>query len=436
MGKEFLSILTQLEREKGLNRDVLLDAVKSALIVAAKKISKITSNNPDEDPEVTVEINPAKGDIHIYVEGKEIRSDEFGRIAAQTARQVIIQKIREAEKENIYNEYKAKEGHIVGGLVYRMERRAVILDLMGKTEGIIPNSFLSPLDKFRLGERAKAYVYEVKKEKGVQIILSRKHDGLVRKLFDLEVPEISEGIVEIKFIAREAGERTKVAVSSKDDKVDCVGACVGIRGSRVKSIIEELRGEKIDIVRWSSDIKEFIKAALSPAVISMIDLDRDNKRAKVLVASDQLSLAIGKRGQNVRLASRLVSWEIDVRSKESIEEGRKKLLTLKAVGKKAAEILVDFGYGNLNNLARAEISKLSDLKGIGKKKAASIIEEAKKLLSENPKASKFQSKEETKKDEAGEKEGKKEETKEEKKEKIKEKVEEQIKKEITEDENS
>ena len=382
MGKEFLSILAQLERERGLDKEVLIDAVKHALIVAAKKISKITDS---EEEEVKVDIDPAKGDIHVYVGDREIMSQEFGRIAAQTARQVIIQKIREAEKDNVYNEYKTKEGSIVGGSVYRFEKRAVILDLMGKAEGIIPNSFLSSLDKFRLGERVKAFVYEVKKEKGVQIVLSRRHEGLVRKLFHLEVPEIGEGIVEIKTIARDPGERTKVAVRSKDDKVDCVGACVGIRGSRVKNIIEELKGEKIDIVRWSEDIKEFMKAALSPAVISMIELDRENNRAKILVAGDQLSLAIGKRGQNVRLASKLVGWEMDIRSRESIEEDIKKLFQLKSVGKKAAAILVDAGYGDVVTLSRQKPGSLSKLKGIGEKKANSMIEEAKKMLAEGQK---------------------------------------------------
>jgi len=382
MKKEFLSVLAQLEREKGIDKDILIEAVKQALVVATKKIAKITS----QDAEARVEIDPEKGDIHVYVGDKEIVSNEFGRIAAQTARQVIIQKIREAEKNNIYRDYKDKEGSIVGGVVYRLERKAVILDLMGKAEGIIPNSFLSPLDHFRIGERVKAFVYEVKKEKGVQIILSRRHEGLIRKLFNLEVPEIGEGIVEVKVIARDPGERTKIAVFSKDDKVDCVGACVGIRGSRVKSIIEELRGEKIDIVRWSEDVKEFIKMALSPAVISMIELDRDNRRAKVLVAADQLSLAIGRKGQNVRLASKLVGWEIDVRSRESIEESIKKLLALKAVGKKVAATLVDAGYNNLNSLAKAEAAGLSSLKGIGEKKAASIIEEVKKAAAAGKKA--------------------------------------------------
>jgi N utilization substance protein A len=254
---------------------------------------------------------------------------------------------------------------------------------MGKAEGIIPHSFLSPLDKFKMGERVKAFVFEEKKERGVQIILSRKHEGLVKKLFELEVPEILEGIVEIKSIAREAGERTKIAVSSKDEKVDCVGACVGVRGSRVKNIIEELRGEKIDVIRWNEDIKEYIKAALSPAVVSRIELDRENKRAKVLVAPDQLSLAIGKKGQNVRLASKLVGWEIDVRSKELIEEEIKEVSQLKSVGKKVATILVEAGFNNLETIAQATVDKLSKLKGIGKKKAEKIIKEAKEILEKN-----------------------------------------------------
>jgi len=381
VNKEFLSILAQMEREKGIDREIIIEAVQSALTIAARKIAKMASQ--DQEAEVKVEIDSVKGDISVCIGGKEVVSREFGRIAAQTARQVIIQKIREAEKDNIYSDFKVKEGSIVSGLVHRMEKKAVILDLMGKAEGIIPNSFLSPLDRFRLKERVKAYVFEVKKEKGVQIILSRRHEGLVRKLFDLEVPEIGEGIVEIKSIARGAGERTKIAVASKDDKVDCVGACVGIRGSRVKNIIEELRGEKIDIVRWSDDAKEFIKAALSPAVISMIELDRERRRAKVLVAADQLSLAIGKKGQNVRLASRLVGWEIDVRSRESIEESIKGLLKLKSIGRKAAEVLVDAGLGDLNILAKQDAKALSKLKGIGPKKAVSIIEEVKKAVTKN-----------------------------------------------------
>lgn len=379
MNKELLSVLGQLERERGLNKEVLLDAIKHALIVAAKKVIKPESATV----EVKVEIDQNKGDIHVYIGEEEIFSKEFGRIAAQTARQVIIQKIREAEKENIFNEFKNKEGDIVGGVVYRLEKKAVIIDLMGKAEGIIPHSFLSPLDRLRLGDRVKTYVYEVKKERGTQIILSRRHEGLVKKLFELEVPEIYEGIVEVKSIAREAGERTKIAVYSKDDKVDCVGACVGVRGARVKNITEELKGEKIDIIRWSEDIKEYIKTALAPAAISQIELNREIKRAKVFVQTDQLSLAIGKKGQNVRLASRLIGWEIDVRSKEAIETSIKEIAKFKSVGKKVAVVLVEAGYDDFNTLANISPSVLSELKGIGEKKAVKIIEEAKKILEES-----------------------------------------------------
>jgi len=378
VNKEFLSIIEQLQREKGVNKEVLLDAVKTSLIVAAKKIIKFNTGEEPED--VTAEIDPLTGDMCVQVEGKEFVSGEFGRIAAQTARQVIIQKIREAEKDNVYNDFKDKEGDIISGVVYRIEKKAVIVDIMGRGEGIIPNSFLSPLDNPRMGERMKAYVYEVKRDRGVQIILSRKHEGLVKKLFELEVPEIFESIVEIKSIAREAGERTKIAVFSKEEKVDCVGACVGIRGARVKSIIEELRGEKIDVVRWNDDIKEFIKEALSPATISQIELDRENKRAKVIATPEQLSLAIGKRGQNVRLASKLVGWEIDVRSKESIEAAIKTIGKMKSLGKKGTESVVESGYNSIEAIAKTTEEKLAKIKGISSNKAKQIIEEAKELI--------------------------------------------------------
>ena len=377
--KEFLSILEQLGREKGLDRKVLIEAVKQALVIAAKKIAKITA----PEAEVKAEINPDNGEIHVWIGGKEIVSQEFGRIAAQTARQVIIQRIREAEKDNIYNEFKDKVGQIMGGLVYRIEKNGIIVDLLGKTEGLIPKNLLSPLDKFKLGDRLKALVIEVRRDKRPQVILSRRHENLVKKLFELEVPEICEGIVEIKSIAREVGERTKIAVYSKDEKVDCVGACVGIRGSRVKNIIEELRGEKIDIVRWHEDIKEFIKAALSPAAVSKIEIDRKAKRAQVIVPADQLSLAIGKKGQNVRLASRLVGWEIDVRTKEMLTQSLKELVKLKSVTKRTAQVLVNAGYCGIKDLAKASVKELKKIKGIGEKKAEKIIEEAKRISDEN-----------------------------------------------------
>lgn len=383
MNKEFLSMIEQLEREKGLEKEVLIDAVKQALKIAAKKIAKMNRLSVDDDVDVNVNIDTQKGDIHVFIGGEEFVSKEFGRIAAQTARQVIIQKIREAEKENVYNEFKDKVGQIVGGVVYRIEKKGIILDLLGKTEGFIPNTLLSPLDKFRMGERVKAMVLEVKREKGAQIILSRKHEGLVKRLFGLEVPEIYDGIVEIKRIAREPGERTKVAVFSKDEKVDCVGACVGIRGSRVKNIIEELRGEKIDIVRWHEDIREFIKTSLAPAVVSKIEIDRDRKRAKVLVAQDQLSLAIGKKGQNVRLASKLVEWEIDIRTKEAIAKSLDEIGELRSVGVRTAVLLVNGGYSKISELANARSEDLIKIKGIGLKKAAKVVEEAKARVKKN-----------------------------------------------------
>ncbi len=378
MNKEFLGVLEQLEREKGLDKKVLLDAVKQALIVAAKKIAKITSPGK----EVKVDIDEKTGEIKVWIGDKEVVSNEFGRIAAQTARQVMIQKIREAEKDSIYNEFKDRVGQIMGGIVYRLEKDGVVVDLLGKAEGIIPKRLLTPLDKFKLGDRVKVLIIEVRKEKKPQIILSRRDEALVKKLFELEVPEIYEGIVEIKAIARQPGARTKIAVYSKDDKVDCVGACVGIRGSRVKNIIEELRGEKIDIIRWHEDIKEFIKSALSPAVVSRIEIDREKKRAKVLVNQDQLSLAIGKKGQNVRLASKLVGWEIDVRTKESIEESMRELTRLKSVTKKTATALMDAGFWNIKSLAKADYKDLEQIRGIGEKKAKRIVEEAKKYMEE------------------------------------------------------
>jgi len=379
MKKELLIVIEQLERERGIDREKIIEGIEQALATAAKKVSKVA----DSLVEPVVKIDRETGEIKASVGDVEINSQEFGRIAAQTARQVIMQKIKEAEKETIYTEFKEKEGQLVSGIVYRFEKKAVIVDLLRRAEGIIPMSHLTKLDKLQIGERIKAYVLEVKKEHKSQIILSRKADQFVKKLFELEVPEIYEGIVEIKSIAREPGERTKIAVYSKDDKVDSVGACVGIRGSRVKNIVNELRGEKIDIVRHSEDLKEFIKAALSPAAVSRIDIDRDRKRVKIIVANDQLSLAIGKFGQNVRLASRLVGWELDVRSKEDIEKGKEELAKLKGIGKKTLDLLIESGFEDIKTLLNTSVEELSKVKGIGEKKAEKILEEIKKSRQEN-----------------------------------------------------
>ncbi|MEW6170740.1 MAG: transcription termination factor NusA, partial [Candidatus Omnitrophota bacterium] len=263
MSEELLAILEHIEREKGIDKELLFQAVESALASAVRK-------NVDVKPEdeIKVEIDRKNGKIRAFVNKEEIKSTDFSRIAAQTAKQVIIQKIREAEKDVVFNDFKDRVGQIISGVVYRFEKGSIIVDLLGKAEAILPKKEQVRGEEFRQGERIRAYILEVKKEvKGPQIIISRSHPNMVKKLFELEVPEIYEGIVEVKTVSREAGERTKIAVWSKDEKIDCVGACVGMRGARVKNIVSEIRGEKIDIVRWSDDIKEYIKASLSPAKI-------------------------------------------------------------------------------------------------------------------------------------------------------------------------
>lgn len=387
MSNEFLAILDHIERERGIEKEVLIQAVESAMVSAVKKAigAKTTEN-------ITVSIDKATGKIRAFLSDEEIKSIDFGRIAAQTAKQVIIQKIREAEKDVIFNEFSAKVGDIVSGAVYRFDKGNIIVDLLGKAEGLMPKREQSPRDDYRQGQRLRAYVLDVKREtKGPQIILSRTTPLFVKKLFELEVPEIYEGIVEVKSISREAGERTKIAVWSKDEKVDCVGACVGMRGSRVKDIVTELQGEKIDIIRWSDDLREYIAAALSPAKITEIRLDKEQQRAQVIVADDQLSLAIGKHGQNVRLASRLIGWDLDIRTREEIvkekEEAKKarEQIMLDGVGGKLLDALLDAGYGSLEKLAKAKVDDLVQIKGVGKKKAEKIVDMAKEKLKEEKK---------------------------------------------------
>ncbi|MDD5019229.1 MAG: transcription termination factor NusA [Candidatus Omnitrophica bacterium] len=383
MSSELLAILDHIERERGVSREVLIQAVESAMVSAVKKAigAKSTEN-------IRVTIDRTDGKIRAFMDEQEVKSMDFGRIAAQTAKQVIIQKIREAEKDVIFNEFSAKVGDIVSGTVYRFDKGNIIVDLLGKAEGILPKREQSPRDDFRQGQRVRAYILEVKREtKGPQIILSRTSPFFVKKLFELEVPEIFEGIVEIRSISREAGERTKIAVWSKDEKVDCVGACVGMRGSRVKDIVTELQGEKIDIIRWSDDLREYITAALSPAKITEIRLDKDVEKAQVIVPDDQLSLAIGKHGQNVRLASKLTGWELDIRTRQEIvqekEEAKKTRaqMTLDGVGEKVLDALIDAGLDSLEKIKDASVDRLTQIKGIGAKKAEKIIEAAKERLS-------------------------------------------------------
>ena len=385
---ELLGILEQLERDKGIKKEILIEAVEAAVTSAAKKLWTV-----DKEEEIRTVLDIKTGKITSYAGNEEIRSSEFGRIAAQTAKQVVIQKIREAEKDVIYSEYSERIGEIVSGSVYRFEKGSIIVDL-GKTEAYIPKKEQSGKEEFRQSDRIRAYVLDVRREnRGPQILLSRAHPNFVKRLFQLEVPEIFEGIVEIKAISRDVGERTKIAVYSKDEKVDCVGACVGMRGSRVKNIVSELQGEKIDIVRHSSDIKEYIQAALSPAEISQIQLDYDVKKANIIVADDQLSLAIGRHGQNVRLASQLVEWELNLFSFEQwkeIQEGQEQdeeegeeevsIADLPGVGAKLIGQLTEAGFDMLEKIAETNIKDLIQIKGLGKVRAEKMIKEANKLL--------------------------------------------------------
>ncbi len=391
MSSELMMILEQLERDKGINKEILIEAVETAVASAARKVWTV-----DKNQEVTAQFDRKTGKITAFADGEEIKSKDFGRIAAQTAKQVVIQKIREAEKDVVYNEYEARIGEIISGGVYRFEKGTIVVDL-GKTEAYVPRREQSSKDDFRQGDRIRAYVLEVRRDvKGPQIILSRGHPNFVKRLFELEVPEIYEGIVEIKSIARDAGERTKIAVYSKDEKVDCVGACVGMRGSRVKGIVSELQGEKIDIVRYSSDIREFIQSALSPAQLTQIVLHKEVKKAEVIVAEDQLSLSIGKHGQNVRLASKLVGWDLDLfsvpqyqekqqqggRAEEEVEqeEIEVSLRDLSGIGEKLIGLLVEAGYDSLERIAEATPEELSKIKGLGKVKAERMVTEAREMI--------------------------------------------------------
>jgi len=346
VNQDFLLALEAIEKEKGIAKETLFEAIEAALISAYKRnfssAQNVRVNIIKETGEIKVfscqevvdsdVINPHQ-EIHLEEAKKtnpnaqlgdivefEVTPKNFGRIAAQTAKQVVIQRIREAERELIYEDYIDKEDDIVTGIVQRFEQRNAIINL-GKTESVLPPSEQIPGEVFEKGERIKAYVLEVKKTtKGPQILLSRSHPGLIKRLFELEVPEIYNGIVEIKNVAREPGNRSKIAVASSNKDVDSVGACVGPRGSRVQAIVNELKGEKIDIIDWNESPEVFIASTLSPAKTIKVEIDENNKSAVAVVPDYQLSLAIGKEGQNVRLAAKLSGWKIDILSESKYLE--------------------------------------------------------------------------------------------------------------------
>jgi len=320
---EFLEALQLIAREKGISVDTLLDALANALVAAYKR-------RPDAAEEAVVTVDPDSGEIRVYGQelddyGNVIREwddtpEDFGRIAAQTAKQVILQRIREAERDLKYEEYAGREGDIVTGIIQQSDNRYTLLDL-GKVEALLPQAEQVPYERYDHGARLKAYIVEVRKTtKGPQIVVSRTHPGLIKRLFELEVPEIGSGVVEIKACAREPGHRTKIAVWSNDPNVDPVGACVGARGARVRMVTNELRGEKVDIVPFTEDPAEFVARALQPARVKEVRLDDETGTATVIVHDFQLSLAIGKEGQNARLAARLTGWRIDIKSETQLAE--------------------------------------------------------------------------------------------------------------------
>ena len=317
MNSEMMEALENIEREKGISIEIMLEALANALVTAYKR-------QPNAAEEALVEIDIETGDIHVIAqeldeEGQVVREwddtpKDFGRIAAQTAKQVILQRIRDVERESKYEEYAGKEGELVTGIIQQTDQRYTLLDL-GRVEALLPQAEQVQNERYEHGSRLKAYIVEVRKTaKGPQIVVSRTHPGLVKRLFELEVPEIVDGVVEIRAIAREPGHRTKIAVASNDHNVDPVGACVGARGSRVRMVVNELRGEKVDIVPYTDSPSDFVMKALAPARVREVRIHEDTGTAEVIVPDFQLSLAIGKEGQNARLAARLTGWRIDIRS--------------------------------------------------------------------------------------------------------------------------
>jgi transcription termination/antitermination protein NusA len=411
MNSDLIAVLDYMEREKGIKREVLLEALSTALLTAAKK-----SVGPARDLRVT--IDPRTGaitalanlivvehvqNVHdeiLLARAKKIKPDAtvgevievevtpegFGRIAAQTARQAILQRIRQIEKEMIFDEFKDRAGEIVSGTVRRFDRSDVIVDL-GKFEAIMPMRERVATEDYNIGDRIRAYVVAVENSnRGPEIIISRSHPNFVRRLFEVEVSEIADRTVEIKAISREAGYRTKIAVWSADEKVDPVGACVGMRGSRVKNIVRELNQEKVDIIRWSADPREFVVEALKPAKIKSISIDDERHAVQVTVEEDQLSLAIGRRGQNARLTSRLTGWEINISKDESVTQAFEQkfaqaistLAKTLDIDEETARLLASAGVNSIDGILETDPGDIAEILQVDLDRARQIHEAAKK----------------------------------------------------------
>jgi len=428
MNKDLIYVIEQIGREKGIGKEVLFEALESALLSASKKTMGAADNvrmqidrqtgtlrvfarkkvvGAVTDPKLEITLEEARrlnADAQLEDEiEQELAPQEFGRIAAQTAKQVILQRVRDAERDAVYSEFIDREGKIVRGAVHRIEKRNVVVEL-GKAEAVITEREQLPGERYNPGDRLRAYMLEVKKTaKGPQILLSRTHPGFLVRLFETEIPEIAEGIVLVKAAAREPGERAKVAVSSTKRDVDPIGACVGLRGTRIQVISRELRGEKIDIVEWSPDPTVFVARALSPAKVSSVTVEErpegeegdDLRSVLVVVPDNQLSLAIGKKGQNARLAAKLTGFRVDIKSEGEIEEerrrdeeeralGREHLVELPGVGTQLVEKLVEAGLHSPARIVAAGLPALQALPGVGETKASSILAAATAWVAEHP----------------------------------------------------
>jgi N utilization substance protein A len=412
MQQDLNRVIEQVSKEKGIDKSILISALENAMISAAKKTfghqRKIEAQfNPEigeveifeaktvvetvADPATEITLSEAKENFDPDAEmGDELLSkldsSLFGRIAAQAAKQNIVQRVRDAEREIIYNEFKGREGQLVNGIVQRFEKRNIIVNL-GRTDAILPEKEQVPRERYRQGDRIRAYIVSVEiTGRGPQIILSRTHPGMLTQLFAQEVPEIYEAIVEIKGAAREPGGRAKIAVISHDPDVDPVGACVGMKGTRVQAVVQELRGEKIDIVHWIPDQAEYVCRALAPAKVSKIIIDDDEHSMVVVVPDDQLSLAIGRKGQNVRLAARLTGWRIDVCSEADAEEetrkARQSIGAIPGINDIVAELLYQEGFKSAEDIAASDLEDILDVEGVSKEKAEALHKSAKEYVVE------------------------------------------------------
>ncbi len=408
-------VIDQVSKDKGIPKEIIVDALEAAMLTAARK-------KFGQEREIEAHYNPELSEVELFqfrtvVEeleneftevgvdeakhldpdaelgdsiGEKLDSSLFGRIAAQTAKQVIIQKVRDAEQEIIYNEYKDRIGELITGVVRRVEKGNIIIDL-GRTEAIAPYREQVPSESYRPGERLQGYCVRVDPVgRGPQIVVSRRHTGLLTKLFEMEVPEIAERIVEIKAAAREPGGRSKIAVYSRDADVDPVGACVGMKGSRVQSVVQELRGEKIDIVSWNPDTAQFVCNAIAPAEVSKVIINEKTHTMEVVVPDDQLSLAIGKRGQNVRLASELTGWNIDICSEQKLEEMAKRakrvLVLALGVEDSMATILYSQAFRSAAEIAEAPLEQLAKIPGISEERIQQIATKAKEYIEKKSQA--------------------------------------------------